>query len=157
MEKLTLNFGLNFTILPKTLQYDDDLLPFEPLYCYIHNLDITNEKKEVLKTRIRDCVFSSFNSYNENGAPLTLTLREFATLKSLWKIRNLIIQKLDKTNSVVIIDKNNYLEKKGNILSGSSKFSQVSEFEDKQLNFVVNNKKHIAYLLKDSKMYEVVS
>ena len=157
MEKLTLNFGLNFTVLPKTLQYDDDLLPFELLYCYIHNLDNTNEKKEVLKTRIRDCVFSSFNSYNEKGAPLTLTLREFATLKSLWKIRNLIIQKLDKTNSVVIIDKNDYLEKKRNILSGSSKFSQVSEFEDKQLNFVVNIKKHIAYLLKDSNMYEVVS
>ena len=116
MEKLTLNFGLNFTILPKTLQSDDDLLPFELLYCYIHNLDITNEKKEVLKTRIRDCVFSSFNSYNENGAPLTLTLREFEALKSLWKIRNWIIQKLDKTNSVVIIDKNDYLEKKAKYL-----------------------------------------
>ena len=29
-------------------------------------------KKEVVKTRIKDCAFSSFHSYNINSAPLTL-------------------------------------------------------------------------------------
>ena len=82
-EKSLLCKGLNFAIPPKTLEYADYLLPFELLYCDIHNLDITNEKKEVLKTRIKDCAFSSFYSYIENGAPLNLTSEEFAALKPL--------------------------------------------------------------------------
>ena len=82
-EKSLLCKGLNFAIPPKTLEYADYLLPFELLYCDIQNLDITNEKKEVLKTRIKDCAFSSFYSYIENGAPLNLPSEEFAALKPL--------------------------------------------------------------------------
>ena len=55
------------------------------LYREIHNLDITNEKKEVLKTRIKDFAFSSFNSYNEKDVLLNLTPEEFVALKSLSK------------------------------------------------------------------------
>ena len=97
-EKSLLCKGLNFAIPPKTLEYADYLLLFELLYRDIHNLDITNEKKEVLKTRIKDYAFSSFNSYYENGAPLNLTPEEFAALKSLSKNKNLNIQKSDKGN-----------------------------------------------------------
>ena len=96
---------MNFAIPPKTLEYADYLLPFELLYRDIHNLDITNEKKEVLKTKIKDCAFSSFNSYNENGAPLNLTPEEFAALKSLSKNKNLIIQKSDKGNLLPLLTK----------------------------------------------------
>ena len=99
-EKSLLCKGLNFAIPPKTLEYADYLLPFELLYCDIQNLDITNEKKEVLKTRIKDCAFSSFYSYIENGAPLNLPSEEFAALKPLWKNKNLFIQKLDKGNFI---------------------------------------------------------
>ena len=144
---------MNFAVPPKTLEYADYLLPFELLYHDIHNLDITNEKKEVLKTRIKDCAFSSFKSYNENGAPLHLTPEEFTALKSLSKNKNLIIQKSDKGNSIAIID---YLEKMRNILSDSSKFTQVSVAEEKQLNFIVNVEKHITDLLKNLKNSEVI-
>ena len=142
-EKSLLCKGLNLAIPPKTLEYAEYPLPFELLYRDIHNLDITSEKKVVLKTRIKDCAFSLFNSYNENGAPLNLTPEEFAVLKSLSKSKNLIIQISDKGNSIAIIDKSNYLEKMRNILSDSSKFTQVSVAEDKQLNFIVNVEKHI--------------
>ena len=105
-EKTLLCKGLNFAIPPKTREYADCLLPFELLYRDIHNLDITKEKKEVLKTRIKDCSFSSFNSYNKNDAPLNLTPEEFAALKSLLsKNIYLITQKSDKGNSIAIIDK----------------------------------------------------
>ena len=70
VKKSLLFKGLNFTIPPKILEYTDYLLPFELLYHDIHNLDITNENKEVLKTRTKDCAFSSFNSYDENCATL---------------------------------------------------------------------------------------
>ena len=86
-EKSLLCKGLNFVIPLKTLEYDDYLLPFELLYRDIHDLDFTNENKEVLKTRIKDYTFSSFNSYNENSGPLNLTPEEFAASKSLSKIK----------------------------------------------------------------------
>ena len=98
------------------------LLSFELLYRDIRNLDISNEKKEVLKTRITDCAFSLFNSYNENEALLNLTPEEFTELKSLSKNKMLIIQKLAKGNSVAIIDKNDYLKKLWNISSESRHF-----------------------------------
>ena len=121
-------------------------------------------KNKILKTRIKDCAFSSFNSYNENGAPLNLTSEEFAALKSLSKNKNLIVQKSDKGNSIAIIDKSDYLEKMQNILSDSSKFTQVhssnyefSVTDNKQLNFIVNVEKHITDLFKDLKNSEVIS
>ena len=52
----------NFAIPPKTLEYADYLLPFELLYHDRHNLDINNEKKQVLKTKIKDCAFCTFYS-----------------------------------------------------------------------------------------------
>ena len=122
----------------------------------MHNLDITNEEKEILKTRITDCAFSSFNSSNENSAPINLTPEEFAALKSLSKNKNLLIQKSDKGNSIAIIVKSNYLEKMRNILADSGKFNQVSVAEDKQLHFIVNVEKHITDLLRDVKNSEVI-
>ena len=43
------------------------------------------------------------------------------------------------------------------MLSDSSRFTQVSVAEDKQLNFIVNFEKHTAGLLKDLKNSEVIS
>ena len=63
------------------------------------------------KKIVKDCTFSSFNSYNENGAPLNLSQEELA------------VSKLDKGNCIAIIDKSNYLKKLQNILSDSSKFT----------------------------------
>ena len=42
---------------------------------------------------------------------------EFIALQSLSKNRDLIIQKSDKCNSVIIVDSNNYIEKMDTILS----------------------------------------
>ena len=63
---------------------------------------------------------------------------------------------MDKGSSIAIIDKSDYLEKMRNILSDSSKFTQVSVAKDKQLNFIVNVEKHITDLLKDLKNSEVI-
>ena len=100
----------------------------------MQNLDVTNQNKQLLKARIKGSVLSSFNSYNKNSAALNLTKEEFASLKSLSKNDSLIIQKLDKGNFIATIDKDDYLQKKGNILSDSSKFSEVFVINEKHLN-----------------------
>ena len=43
-----------------------------------------------------------------------------------------------------------------NIVSDSSKFTQVSVAEDKELNFIANVEKHITDLLKNLKNSEVI-
>ena len=48
-------------------------------------------------------------------------------------------------------------KKMRNILSDSSKFSQVFVRKDKQLNFIVTDEKHITDVLKDFKKSEVIS
>ena len=103
--------GLNFAIPPDKLEYSDFLLPFELLYRDIQNLDVTDQKKQLLKPRIKDSALSSFSSYNKNSAALNLTKEEFASLKSLSKNDSLIIQKSDKGNSIAIIGKDDYLQK----------------------------------------------
>ena len=65
MKKVYFAKGVNFAIPPEKLEYSDLLLPFELLYRDIQNLDVTDQKKQLLKTRIKDSALSSFNSCNK--------------------------------------------------------------------------------------------
>ena len=55
------------------LEYSNFLPPFEPLYSDIQNLEVIDQKKQLLKARIKDSALSSFNSYNKNSVPLNLS------------------------------------------------------------------------------------
>ena len=59
----------------------------------------------------------------------------------------MIIQKSDKGNSAVIVQRQDYLEKM-NILSDQKKFSKVSLKDDNLLNFAINQVKHVDKVLK---------
>ena len=112
------------------------LLPFELRYRDIQNLDVTKQKKQLLKAIIKDIALS-FNSHNKGSATLNLT-----------KNYNLIIQKSDKGNFIAIINKDDYLQKMRNILSDSSKFSEICIAKEQNLNFLINIEKQITDLLK---------
>ena len=112
------------------------LLPFELRYRDIQNLDVTEQKKQLLKAIIKDIALS-FNSHNKGSATLNLT-----------KNYNLIIQKSDKGNFIAIINKDDYLQKMRNILSDSSKFSEICIAKEQNLNFLINIEKLITDLLK---------
>ena len=53
-KKILLCKGLNFDIPPDKLKYSDFLIPFELLYREIQDLDVTDQKKQLLKARIKD-------------------------------------------------------------------------------------------------------
>ena len=112
------------------------LLPFELRYRDIQNLDVTEQKKQLLKAIIKNIALS-FNSHNKGSATLNLT-----------KNYNLIIQKSDKGNFIAIINKDDYLQKMRNILSDSSKFSEICIAKEQNLNFLINIEKQITDLLK---------
>ena len=67
---------------------------------------------------------------------------------NLTKNYNLIIQKSDKGNFIAIINKDDYLQKMRNILSDSSKFSEICIAKEQNLNFLINIEKQITDLLK---------
>ena len=57
------------------------------------------------------------------------------TLENLTKSKTLLIQKVDKGNTVVIVNKNDYKTKIKNILFDSPKFKKLETDENKQLDF----------------------
>ena len=87
--------------------------------------EISSYDKEFIRSRLRDCAIISFRDsgkINENN----LSKKEYLALKDLIKNRDLIIQKADKGNTVVILNKNDYIFKIKVILSDSSKFQKLS-------------------------------
>ena len=59
-----------------------------------------------------------------------------------------IIQNADKGNTVVILDKESYIEKMKELLCDTSKFECLEIAPDKHLNFVINSQDKIKNILK---------
>ena len=69
----------------------------------------------------------------------------------------MIIRKSDKGNSIVLINKGDYLDKMYNILSDSKNFVKTSVVDEKQLNFIIGIEEKLSNLLKKSKVSETIS
>ena len=78
-------------------------------------------------------------------------------LKNLIKNRDLIIQKADKGNTVVILNKNDYISKIKIILSDSCKFQKLSIDQNKVLNHIVHMENRIIDVLKKLKNKKIIS
>ena len=76
--------------------------------------------KGFIKSRLRD---SGFSSYKITGKTLekNLSKEEFDALKSLLENNDVIVQKPDKGNTVVILNRKDYVCKMKNILNDKSK------------------------------------
>ena len=105
--------GLNFSLPPQKLKFDNDLLPFELLY-----RDVTNDERKDddalmhLKSKIKDVGLSCFRLYNKKDHRFeNLTEDEYEAFLNLKSNKNIITQKADKGNSVVIIDRLKYVHK----------------------------------------------
>ena len=130
---------------------------FELLWPDIKNIDLPNEKTNFLKAKIKDCALSSFKFYNEKSAVSSLNKDEFLALKTLFRNKDLIIQKSDKGNSIAVINKGDHLDKMYNVLSDSNKFVKSSVVDDKHLNSVIEIEKKLTDLLKEMKASEAIS
>ena len=141
-EKSLLTKGLNFSMTCIKLDYADYLVQFELFFRDIRHLDImSNEDLDFVKTKTKEAALSSYRSYN-NNVPQNLSKEELTALQNLSKNIDLIIQKSDKGNSVVIVQRQDYLGKMNDILSDEKKFSKVSLKDDTLLNFSINQVKH---------------
>ena len=60
----------------------------------------------------------------------------------------MVIQKANKDNTVVITEKNAYINKMKEIISETTKFEQINIEEDKQLHFLLKSEKKVIDLIK---------
>ena len=103
IEKQLLAKGLNFCLPPKQLKYADYLVHFELFYRDIRNLEIlSNKDLDFVKTKTKETALSSFRQYDKNPQQ-NLSKEELAALTNLSKNMDIVIQKSDKGNSVVVV------------------------------------------------------
>ena len=116
-EKKLLAKGLNFCLALKQLNYADHLVHFELFYRNIRNLEVlSNEDLDFVKTKTKEAALSSFRQCNKSPQQNHLK-EELAALASLSKNKDNVIQKSDKVNSVVIVDRETYIKRMENFLS----------------------------------------
>ena len=82
---------------------------------------------------------TSFRNYNAN-IPQHLSNEEFEALKNLSANCNLIIQKADKGNSVVLVEKDVYIRHIEKILDDATKFEKA-KIKKGILNFSTNHER----------------
>ena len=63
--------------------------------------------------------------------------------------KNIIIQKSDKGNNIVLLNKDKYLEGMYKILNNNAKFEMLQFDHDKEFNYVLNLEKKVINVLKD--------
>ena len=90
---------------------------------------MSNKDLDFVKTKSKEATLSSNRTYN-NNVPQNLSSDEFLALTNLSKNKDLIIQKSDTGNSVVIVDRQDYIKKMNNILSDQKKFAIVNLKDD---------------------------
>ena len=93
------------------MDYPNVMTEFELLYRSTLDLSMTTEKKDWFKTKLKDIVLSSFKLLsNKFIFENNLSTEEINSLKAVMRNKNVIIQKADKCNTVVITDKEKHIE-----------------------------------------------
>ena len=125
-DKSLLIRGLNFAIWPKKIEYSRFLLPFELLFRDIKSNSESSVDLPSVKARLQDTTFTSYAAFNKDNSPLfNLSKDKFESLCKLKNENKHVIQKTDKGNSIVILDKDSCLKLLETVLKDSSKFKNI--------------------------------
>jgi putative heme iron utilization protein len=158
LEESVLVKGLNHSIPPRKLNYADYCLPFELLFRSIKGTkNLPSSTTDFVRAKLKDVALSSYNDFNKSPSAFSnLTKEESQCLKHLAKKDDLVIQKSDKGNSVVILNKNDYISKVKDLLSDSTKFKVVNIKSGKEIRHIINQEarfqKVLSKLFKDKKI-----
>ena len=107
------------------------LCPFKLLYREVSDFSKDSSDKELLKSKLKELGLSSHRRLKHNILEENLSKKELESLKNLSKNPDIIIQKSDKGNSVVILNEKVYLEKMNEMLNKNEHFLKLSIQEEK--------------------------
>ena len=148
---------LNFSVKPKSIEYSEFLLPFELLFRDVKQENLCSEDLSLMKTGLLDTALSSYESFSSDQSPFeNLTVSEFKASRHLSKNKNIVIQKADKDNTIVILDKISYISAIEEILNDHIKFSNLDIPAVKEINYITNLEKRITSDLKLLKDKEII-
>ena len=126
------------------------MTPFELFYREIRKLTIEDHEPEKLKTEIKKEAYSLFDNYNFWNE-LNINKEEYLALKGLSSNKNIILQKADKGNSVVLVNKADYIKRMKELLSGVSKFKEITVEPGKEINLSLQHEGKLIEYLKQIK------
>ena len=149
-EKYLSTKGLCFSIPPRQIDYSGYLAGYELLYRSTADLFMTSEEREHYKAKLKDIAFSSYKFLNDYCKYENyLSSEELSFLKTLMRNKNIVIQKADQGNTVVIMDKEKYIQGVKNVISYSSKFIPLNIPPEDYINYIVNAEKKFRKLFNN--------
>ena len=86
------------------------MLPFELLYRDTKSEEVPIENLIILKNKLLDTATSSYAKIESGRIKSNLSTGEAKALRNLTKQKVIIVQKADKGNTVVILDKESYIK-----------------------------------------------
>ena len=137
-EKRLLSKGLSFSIPPKTLNYGDALLPFELLFKPMSQAEnISVDDIAACKAALQNEAHNMLHDFDPKKEQ-NLLPDEVQALKSLRSDKSIIIQKSDKGNSVVLLNKTTYIQRMEELLADTTKFTKLDIEDGKDYNHIWN-------------------
>ena len=122
-EKNLLSKEFRFAIPPRQVDYSGYLVEYELHYRSTAGLSTISEDRERFKAKLKDIALLSYKLLNDNCKyENNLSSEKLSSLKALMRNKNNVIQKAGKGNTVVIIDKEKYIQCVRNVIFNSSKF-----------------------------------
>ena len=111
------------------------------------------------KNELRHIAYSSFKTYNSKDHKFeNISKREHKAFLELLDLKDLIIQKADKGNVIMIIDRNVYITKMNNILNDDTKFVKILFGKrNKELDYLLDKQDKIVALLKNLRDSRVIT
>ena len=110
-----------------------------------------------MKAGLLDTALSSYERFSSDQSPFeNLTVSEFKASRHLSKNKNIVIQKADKGNTIVIPDKISYISAIEEILNDHIKFSNLDIPAGKEINYKTIHEKRITSDFKLLKNKEII-
>ena len=126
-DKSLLSKGLNFSLPNKKVEISEYLCPFELLYREVSDFSKDSSDKELLKSKLKELSLSSHRRLKHDVLEENFSKKELQSLKNVTKNPDILIQKPDEGNSVVILDKKLSLEKMKEMLNINA--SQTTNYQ----------------------------
>ena len=117
------------------------------LYREIQKLPTEDHELEKVKTEIKKEAYSSFHNHNFWNE-LNISKEKFLALKGLSSNKDIILQKADKGNSVVLVNKADYTKRMKELLSDASKFKEITVEPGKEINLFLQHEGKLIEFLK---------
>ena len=87
-------------------------------------MDIPSSDLDIIKVALKEYAYSSFRKYSFLKE-LNLSRDKYSALKNLSSLKNIIIQKSDKGNSVALMNRDDYINRMETLISNPAKFRKL--------------------------------